>query len=52
MLSGSADIWYEAKNDADKADNYEMELIPVRLNYGPFGIGYFFNYREAVGSSK
>ena len=52
MLSGFADVWYASINDGDKADNYEMELMPVRLNYGPFGIGYFFNYRDAVGSTK
>ena len=51
MLSGSADVWYHAKNAGDQQDNIEMELIPVRLNYGPFGIGYFFNYRDAVGST-
>ena len=51
MLSGSADVWYEAVN-ADKdgqQDNYEMELIPVKLTYGPFGIGYFFDYKKGVG---
>lgn len=53
MLSGSADVWYEAVN-ADKngeQDNYEMELIPFVLNYGPFGVGYFFNYKEGVGNT-
>ena len=53
MLSGSADVWYESNNANDgtgNPDNYEMELIPVKLTYGPFGIGYFFNYLEAVGS--
>ena len=54
MLSGSADVWYESKNapEGGVQDNYEMELIPVRLNYGPFGIGYFFNYKEGVGSTN
>ena len=54
MLSGSADVWYESKNSpaGGVQDNYEMELIPVRLNYGPFGIGYFFDYKEGVGSTN
>lgn len=54
MLSGSADVWYASVNSKPNGeqDNYEMELIPVRLNYGPFGIGYFFNYKEGVGSTN
>ena len=54
MLSGSADVWYHAvnKNVNGQQDNYEMELIPVKLTYGPFGIGYFFNYKEGVGNTE
>ena len=54
MLSGSADVWYHAANKTvnGEQDNYEMELIPVKLTYGPFGIGYFFNYKEGVGNTE
>ena len=54
MLSGSADVWYHAANKTvgGEQDSYEMELIPVKLSYGPFGVGYFFNYKEGVGSTN
>ena len=50
LVSGSADVWYEFKNAGNDDDNTEMELIPVRLNYGPFGLAYFYNQKDGTGS--
>ena len=53
MLSGFADVYYDSTNTkSGDQDAFEMEIMPIRLNYGPFGIGYFFDYREAVGSTN
>ena len=52
LVSGSADVWYQFNNTAKADDNTEMELIPIRLNYGPFGIAYFYNQKDGTGEGN
>lgn len=51
MFSGWADVWYQF-NNVNADDNYEMEIMPIAVTYGPFKIGYFFNNKDFLGDSN